>query len=108
MLIAQRLRSHIRQLDGAFGTGVHKPVAADGMKLSSCYDLSQLLHIRGFDVNNIEAFILYVEIPEIYSQIITAYECFSVAVHRDAIDVVGMRIGVRLSRDSRNNGVMVG
>lgn len=67
MLIAERILSHIRQLDRAFRACIHKPVAALWVKLSCSDHLGQLLHIRRFYVDNIEALILDVEIPKVDS-----------------------------------------
>ena len=77
------------------------------MELCSSYHLRQLLHVGRFDVNNIETLILYIEIPEVYSQIVTADEGLPIAIDRDAIDVVGMGVCVCSTRYSGNNSVMV-
>lgn len=63
MLVTERILSHVRQLYRAFRARVHKPIAALWVEFSCGDHLCQLLHVRGFDVDNIEALILNVEIP---------------------------------------------
>jgi hypothetical protein len=40
------------------------------VKLGSSDDLSELFHVRWFDIDNIEALVLNVEIPEVDSEIV--------------------------------------
>ena len=63
VLITKGILSHVCQLDRAFGARIHKPVAALGVELSSGDDLGQLLHVRWFYVDNVEALVLDVEVP---------------------------------------------
>lgn len=63
MLITKGILSHVCQLDRAFGARIHKPVTALWVELSSGDDLGQLLHVRWFNINNVETLILDVEIP---------------------------------------------
>ena len=58
MLVAKRTLPHVGQLDCAFRTCVHEPVATLRVELRGSNDLGQFLHVRGFDVNNVEALIL--------------------------------------------------
>ena len=77
------------------------------MKLGCGDHLGQFLHIGRLDVDDIEALVLDVEVPQIDTQIITANEGFSVAVDRYAVDVISMRIGIIPSRIGSNNGIMM-
>ena len=71
-------------------------------------DLSQLLHVGGLDVDNVEALILDVEIPEVDSEVIATDEGLSIAVHRDTVNVVGMRVRIRLAGYGGDNSVVMG
>lgn len=77
------------------------------MEFGSRDNLCQLLHVGRFDINNVETLILYVEIPEIYSQIVTTDEGFPITVDRYAVNVVGMGICVGSARYGSNNGIMM-
>jgi hypothetical protein len=81
MLITQSALSHVCKLDCAFRACVHEPIAALWMELSSRDHLCQLLHICWFDVNNVEALVLDIQVPQVYPQIIAANEGFAVTVH---------------------------
>jgi hypothetical protein len=78
------------------------------MKLRSSDDLSQLLHVGRLDVYDIKALVLNVEIPQIDPKIIAADEGFAITIHRNAVDVVCMRIRVRPPWNSSNDCIMVG
>ena len=78
------------------------------MELSGRDDLGQLLHVCGLDVNDIEALVLNVEVPQVDPEVVAADEGFPVAVHRDAVDMVRMRVSIRLSWHRSDDGVMVG
>lgn len=107
MLIAQSTLSHISQLNGSFGTRIHEPVATQRVEFGSCNNFREFFHVGRLDVNNIEALILCVEIPQIDTQIIAADESLSIAVYRDAVDVIRVGIGICASRDSSNYRIMV-
>jgi hypothetical protein len=107
VLVAQRTFAHICQLDGALGACVHKPVAAGGVELGSCDDFGQFFHVCRFDIDNVEALILDVEVPEVDPKVVTADERFPIAVYRYAVDMVGVCVGVGLARYGRNDGVVV-
>lgn len=108
MLIAQGALSHVGQLDRPLGASIHEPVAAEGVELCGCDDFSKLLHVSRLDINNVEALILNIEIPQVDSQVIAADECLAVTVHRDTIDVVGVGICVGATRDGGDNSIVVG
>ena len=78
------------------------------MKFGRRDDLGQLLHVRRLDVDDVEALVLDVEVPEVDPKVVGADERLAVAVHRDAVDVVGVGVGVRLARHGRHDGVVVG
>ena len=65
MLITQRALSHVCQLDGPFGACIHEPVAAHRVELGGGDNLSQLFHVGGLDINNVEALVLDVEVPQV-------------------------------------------
>lgn len=107
MVIAQSALPHVGQLDGALGAGIHEPVAASGMEFSRSDDLRELFHIGRLDIDNVEALVLDVEVPQVDSQIVTADERLTVAVHRDAVDVIGVCVGVRTAGDGSHYRIMV-
>ncbi len=77
------------------------------MELGGSYDLCELFHVCRFDVDDVEALILNVEIPEVDSKIVTADECLAIAVHGDAVDVVCMGVCVSLSWNGGDDRVVV-
>ena len=81
MLVAERTLSHVSQLDGSLGAGIHEPVTAHGVEFSCCDDLGELLHVGRLDVYNVETLVLNVEIPQVYAKIVAADECFAVTVY---------------------------
>ena len=108
MLVTQGTLSHICKLNGALGACIHEPIAALRMELSSRDDFSQLFHIGWLDVDDIEALILDVQIPQIDAQVITANECLAIAVDRYAVDMISMCIGISPSRNGSNDSIMMG
>ena len=78
------------------------------MEFGCSDDLGQLFHVRRLDVHNIEALVLYVEIPKVDAKIVTAYERLSVTVDRDAVDVVRMGICVGPPGYSGHDSIMMG
>lgn len=77
------------------------------MKFSCRDHLCQLFHICWLDVDDIEALVLDVQIPQVDTEIITTDECLPIAIDRYAIDVVRMGIGIGLSRNSCYNCIVV-
>lgn len=73
MLVAQGRRPHVAQPDRALAAAVHEQVALHRVELSCRYHLKnllptrykwawntylgELLHVRGFDVHNVEALV---------------------------------------------------
>ena len=53
MHIAQRRFPHICQLDRTLGARVHKIVAIYRVELGTSDDFGELLHVDGFDVDNV-------------------------------------------------------
>lgn len=77
------------------------------MELGGGDDFCQLFHIGRLDINNIEALILNVEVPQIDPEIVTAYERLAIAVDGYAVDVIGVGIGICSTRHGSNDGVVV-
>lgn len=77
------------------------------MEFGCCNDLGEFFHVSWFDVNDIEALILDVEIPEIDPQVVTTDEGLSVAVDGDTVDMIGMSILVRSTRHRSDDSVMM-
>ena len=67
MLIAQGTFPHVCELYCSLGARIHEPITALRVELCSSDDLRQFLHVCRLDVNYVEALILYVEIPQIYT-----------------------------------------
>lgn len=63
VLITQCILSHVRKLYCSFGAGIHKPVAALWVEFRGSDYFSQFFHIRRFDIDNVEALVLYVKVP---------------------------------------------
>lgn len=108
MLVTQSTLAHIGKLDGTLGAGIHEPVAALRMKLGGGDNFGQFFHIGGFDVDDVETLVLDVQIPKVDTEVVTTDECLAIAVDRDAVDVIGMSIGVCPTGNSSNDCVMMG
>ena len=63
MRITQRTFTHVGELDCAFRTSIHEPIAALRMEFGRRNHFCQFFHIRWLDVHDIEALILNVEVP---------------------------------------------
>lgn len=107
VVVAKSALAHIRQLNRALRASIHEPVTALWVEFCGRNNLSQLLHVRWLDIDDVEALILNIQVPEVYPQIIGRDERLSIAVDGDAVDVVGMRIGVCSAWHSGNNRIMV-
>jgi hypothetical protein len=107
MLVAESACAHVRQLDRAFGARIHEPVAAQGVEFGGSNNFGEFLHVRRLNIDDVEALVLDVQVPEVYAQIVAAYEGFTVAIYRDTIDVVGMSIGIGTAGDGGYNCVVV-
>lgn len=107
MLIAESPLAHISQLDSSLGAGVHEPVTADRVKLGCCNDLGEFLHVGRFDIHNVEALVLDVEVPQVDPEIVTADKGLAITVDGDAVDMICVGVGVRSAGDSGNDGVMM-
>jgi len=77
------------------------------VELCGSNDLGQLLHVCRLDINDIEALILNVEVPQVDAQVITADVCFAIAVDRNAIDVVSVGVGIHATRHGGDDCVVV-
>jgi hypothetical protein len=51
------------------------------VELCRCDDLCELLHVRRLDVDDVEALILDVQVPQVYPKIIAGDERLAVAVY---------------------------
>ena len=107
MLVAKSTLAHIGQLNRALGASIHEPVATLWAELGRGDNLSQLLHVRWLDINNVEALILDIQVPEVYPQIVTGNEGLSIAVYRNAVNVVGVRIGICSARHGGHYSIVV-
>lgn len=107
MRVTQRAFTHVSKLDGALAAGIHEPVATLRVEFGSGDDLGQLLHVGRLDVDDIEALVLNVKVPQIDPQVITGNERLSITVYGNAVDVISMSIGIGASRDSGHNSIMV-
>jgi hypothetical protein len=83
-------------------------VAVGGVKLGGRDDLCQLLHVRRLDVDNVEALVLDVEMPQVDPKVVATDKGFPVAVDRNAVDVVRVGVGIRLSGNRGDDRVVVG
>lgn len=108
MLITKSFLPHVCQLNGAFGASVHEPITTLWVEFSSCDNLRQLFHVGRLDIDNVEALVLNVQVPQVYPQIVTANKGFSIAVHRDAVDVVGMGICICSAGYCGHDRIVVG
>ena len=62
------------------------------MELSSRDDFTEIFHVCGLDVHNVEALLRALQMPQIYSEVIRTDERFTVAVHAERIDVIRVRV----------------
>lgn len=108
MLITQGPLAHVGQLDGTLGTGVHEPVTAGGVEFGGGDDFGEFLHISGFNIDNVKALVLNVKVPKVDTKVIAAYERLSVTVDGNAVDVVGVGVGICAAGDGGHDGVMMG
>jgi hypothetical protein len=108
MLVAECALSHVSKLNGSFGAGVHKPIAACRVELGSSDDLSELFHVRWFDIDNVEALVLNVEIPEVNPEVVGADKRLAIAIDGDAIDMIGVGICVGFAGNGCDNGIVMG
>lgn len=107
VLITECAFAHIRELDGPLGASIHEDIAALRVELSSRDHLGQFLHVSGFDIYDVEALILDVEVPKVNAEVVAADECFAIAVGGYAVDMIGVRIGVYFPRYGSNHCVVM-
>lgn len=77
------------------------------MEFSCSDNLCEFLHVCGFYVNNVEALILDIQVPQVDPEIITTDKSLPITVYRDTINVIGVGVGVSASRNGGYDGVMV-
>src|ERR1700753_3523132 len=78
------------------------------MKLRRCDDLCQLLHVRGLDIDDVEALVLDIEIQKIYPQVVGGDESLAIAVDGYAVDVISVSVRIDTARDGSNDSIVVG
>ena len=95
------------------------------MELGRSDDFSQLLHVHGFDIDDVctrhkwrlqgykrapltEALVTDIEVPEIYSKIVGGDVSFLIRIDGDGVDVVCMSVGVDLAGNGSDNVVLLG
>ena len=108
MLVTQSTLPHVSQLDCALGAGIHEPITTSRMEFRRSDDLCELLHVRRLYIDDVEALVLDVEIPEVNAQVVAADERLPITVDRDAVDMVRMGVSVRSSWNRSYNCIMVG
>lgn len=108
MLVTERTFTHIGQFDRSLRAGIHEPIATLWVEFGGSDDFGQFFHICRFNVNDVEGLVLDVEIPQIDPEIVAADESFTVAVDRDAVDVIRMSICISSSRNSGDDCIMMG
>lgn len=77
------------------------------MEFSSSNDLGQLFHVDWLNVDDVKALIANIKIPQVDSEIVCADVCLSIRVDADAVDVIGVSVGINLSRHSSDNGIVM-
>ena len=70
--------------------------------------LRKLLHVRRFDINNVETLLRDLHVPEIHSQIISRNVRLTVATQRNGVDMVGVSVGEDLLGRSHCHRLGVG
>ena len=69
--------------------------------------LLQLLHVLGLDVDNVKALVVDAQVPEVDAQIIAADVGLPIAVDGNAVDVVGVGVGIRPPRYCSDHSIMM-
>lgn len=77
------------------------------MELCSCNDFSELLHVSWLDIDDVEALILNVKVPQVDSKIIAAYERLAVRIYRYTVNMISMRISICLSWNCSYYGIVM-
>jgi hypothetical protein len=78
----------------------------DGVELGGRDDFGELLHVDGLDVDNVEALVADVEVPQVDPEVVGGYVGLAVRVYGDRVDVVGMGVGVHFARNRRGDRVV--
>ena len=63
------------------------------MELGGGDDLGELLHVGRLDVDDVEALVGDLDVPQVDAQVVGRHERLLVAVQRDRVDVIGVRVG---------------
>jgi hypothetical protein len=78
--VAQCRDPHVLELDEALAIAVGKKVALLRVELGRGDDLGELLHVGGLDVEDIEALVRHVQVPQVDAQVIGGDEGFPIRV----------------------------
>jgi len=81
VFVAKRRRPHVAIPDRAFARTVHERRAVLRMKFCGCYHFRQVFHVSGFDVDDVERLIRYLQIPQIDPQIVGTHVRLIVTVN---------------------------
>lgn len=77
------------------------------MELGCSYNFCELFHVGRLNINYVKALVLDIEVPEVNTEIVTANKSLSITVYRNAVDMIGMSIGVSAPGYSGDNCIMV-
>mmetsp|Transcript_14903 Transcript_14903/g.31969 ORF Transcript_14903/g.31969 Transcript_14903/m.31969 type:complete len:421 (-) Transcript_14903:318-1580(-) len=100
---AQRRLPQVHQLHYAARRRVDKQIAVLRVELGRRDHLRQVLHVIRLDVQNVEPDAARVQVPQVHAQVVRRQKHLVVRVHRDAVDVVRVRVGKRSSRRRRHH-----
>lgn len=103
-MIAERGLTHVTELDNSFAGTEHEEITLLWVTLGSSDDLGQFFHVGRLDIDNIEAVISCLEIPEIDAKIISGDKSLGITVQRDGVDVIGMSASENASGGGRHHG----
>ncbi len=98
MSITEGCLPHVAQPYGALAGGVHEQVALPRVKLGGRDDLRQLLHVGRLDVDNVEALVGDLHVPEVDAQVVGGEVRLRVRVDGDGVDVVRVGVGEDAAR----------
>ena len=82
LIVAQRRLTHVAQAYDALAAAVDEQVALFRMKLGRRDHLVQLLHVGRLYVDDVEALLGDLEVPQVDAQVVGRHESFLVAVQR--------------------------
>ena len=83
VLITQSRFAHISELDSTLAATIHELIAMRRVKFGSCDDFCKFFHVDWLDIDNVERLVLYAEIPEVNTQIVSTDICFAIRIDTD-------------------------